>query len=163
MAAGWLPTWLISRLTGISVDVLRRWHRNGTLPASARAGRRGVSHIYNWHDYEKARLAAKLLDRCVDERKLREVLVECCGGSRSEELDRALISSRLKAVLPIAEIKQIWRELDAEYPLSRLNEFADEIDMDPRIKSGEPRLKGHRITTELVRVLARAALPDRDR
>ena len=76
--SGWddgaLPTSLVSRLSGLSIQQLGHWHRTGVLPATLYAGRRGVERLYTWHDYARVLAAAALLAKGLPLRRLRPTI-----------------------------------------------------------------------------------------
>lgn len=131
MQGGALPTWLVSKLTGISVDQLRRWHRNGVLVAHARPGRRGVSHAYDWSDYQKARLAAKLLAKSLKPWKLKEVLDDFCD----------VIEPRSKVAITVASDRAIVKPRAGHAHTAERNPQAAHFDLIEEAALDRPLIK----------------------
>lgn len=70
---GSLPAWIVARLSGLSRQRLAAWSRTGLIVADH--GREDSSEkFYTWYQFERARIAAKLIEHGLPPRKVRPCL-----------------------------------------------------------------------------------------
>ena len=151
LGKGVLPTSIVTRLSGVSAPRLLRWRRVGLIRASVVSGRRGVPIVYSWADYQRIRAIAALVRAGVSPSALPgavELLDQdapnwCACVLTDRERDAA---ERVVGSQPVGGLDRLW----SSSPLGELGAFADAVNMDPRIRSGWPVVRGTRIPTPIV-------------
>ena len=84
---GAIPVWMVARLSGLSKRRLAAWARTGLITVET-AWNNPDEHFYSWYQYERARIAARLIEHGLPARKVRiclnvlderyrEWLIEC--------------------------------------------------------------------------------------
>lgn len=162
---------IVARLTGLSIDQLHRWDRNGFFsPSLADPNRRRPnSRVYSFRDVVGLRTIAKLRDRGVsfsDLREIRDVLgqasLDWSGrtfstvGNRvyTSQQDAMLAARRLgQGVTPqTLDLAEIGSEM--EIAVGNLSNRRDDeigkVSQDRQILGGVPVIAGTRIPTETI-------------
>lgn len=103
---GALPAWLVAALSGLKQSRLARWRRRGVLPANAAPGRRGVPCYYSWTDYARILAAAKLLEKGLPPRKLKETLTRLDTNYPGWEQRPLTVMARIPIIDPGSELPQ---------------------------------------------------------
>ena len=86
----------MAKLTGVSIDILDRWHRTGFLtPSIAEAPSRGVSRVYSFVDLIAIRVACKLRDAGISLQSLRRLVEQLRSRHGLVTTVEALAGARL--------------------------------------------------------------------
>ena len=151
LGKGVLPTSIVTRLSGVSAARLLRWRRLGLIRASVVNGRRGVPIVYSWADYQRIRAVAALVRAGVSPSALLDAVEQldhdapkwCLRVLTDRERDTA---ERVVGIRALAALDRVW----GSSPLGEFSSFADAVNMDPRIRSGWPVVRGTRIPTPVL-------------
>lgn len=178
-----LRTSLVARLTGLSEERLRYWHKTLLQEATTRSGSRGVPRLYSWVDYMRLRVIAVLVRDRVPTTAIRravtlldEILPDwyMLPGRTAAERQHVLTAAEGAAGPIIADrsgqMTFVWPEALAQFApsaaaaiadltgvgsdLGLLREFGDAVVMDPRINLAKPTLKGTSLETRFIREMA---------
>ena len=172
-----LRTSLVSRLTGLTEDRLRYWHKSGLIGASLRSGSRGVPRLYNWVDYLRLRVAAGLDKEEVPPRRIRRavdnldrllpewyllpdrtrpfrarVITQAKSGHwflASEDGSQFILS--LEDLEADPELGPVLEDLQSEgSALGELREYADAVEMRPGLNLARPTMTETSLETSFV-------------
>jgi len=178
-----LRTTLVSRLTGLSENRLRYWHRSTLQVASTRSGSRGVPRLYNWLDYMRLRVIASLVREGVPTRTIRRsvlLLDQVLPGwyllptrSEAERCHVLVTIEDAPAALVADQGGQLLMRWPAELSdaaqaagravadltgpgadLGLLHRFGDAVRMDPGVNIAKPTVVGTSLETRFVREMS---------
>ncbi len=178
-----LRTNLVARLTGLSEERLKYWHRSVLQEATLRPGSRGIPRLYNWVDYMRLRVIAvlvgdqvptvairrsvTLLDEVLPDWYLlpertagdqRHVFVAAAGAAGPLIADR---NGQMTFGWPEALAKFATAAANAMGDLTGegsdlgvLRAFTDAVVMDPGLNLAKPTLRGTSLETRFVKEMA---------
>ena len=177
-----IRTRLVSRLTGLTPDRLRYWHRSELLQAHQREGSRGIPRLYSWVDYMKLRIAADLASGKVPTPVIRDAVAFLDRHypewyllpAEARPLGRHVLARRGDEAWFIADsagqfvlawpdelaaiADKAQQSLDGMVgrggALGLLREYSDAVVMDPSLNSAKPTLAGSALETAFVAGMA---------
>lgn len=171
-SVGVLRSRTVAKLSGASKRQLGYWHRTNLIRAHVLPGGAGYPRLYSWEDYMKVRAAKKLQSQGLSTQRIREQIAfldsevpdwafrdvrEFSGSAvyRVTEPSVTYVTARPGRQAVFTELAlSVLSELSAEGTLGELKSFDSFVYMDPRVKSGNPVVKGTRIETRFIASLA---------
>ena len=172
-AAGRYHASEVGRLAGVSGQRIGQWARNGYITASQKSGKR-FPLVYSFQDAAEAIIVHELLDRGSSYRQIRNTIRELrgrfgqqwplthaelsltAGGEVIAAADEALyaIGSRGWQQITPHDLTRIVGLLQRGGWAARELRDLEHIQVDPRILSGRPVVRGTRLAAEKVAHLA---------